>query len=228
MIRAMIVKELRETWWIAGIALALEMLHVNCMTTGDPSLGLSPGTIRVKLFHWGTSEIPFTGSEFSGNFFTILVLLALALGLRQSLVESAQGTYLFLLHRPWRREAFFLVKLAVGCGLLLACGGLPILAYAAWAATPGHVAAPFEWSMTLSAWWLWAGIPAIYLAAFLVGLRPVAWLGTRCLPLLTVISIIGIFQLEIGPTAISVIGLVVLDALLLSNICYVASTREYS
>ena len=42
----------------------------------------------------------------------------------------------FLMHRPMSRTAIILTKLLPGAGLLLACTRLPILIYAAWAATP--------------------------------------------------------------------------------------------
>ena len=225
MIRAMIVKELRETWWIAGIALALQLLLVRGITSErlSHSHGYSPTGVFTS-----STEIPFIGGGFTASFMMIAVLAALALGLRQTLAESASGTYQFLLHRPWRREKFILAKLAVGCGLLLVSGALPIIIYACWAATPGHVAAPFEWSMTLDAWWIWAEIPAAYMAAFLVGVRPAAWLGTRCLPLLAVAMAVGILHLMPWPFVLPTIGLLLTDAALAGMICYVARTRDYS
>jgi hypothetical protein len=60
--------------------------------------------------------------------------------------------------------------------------------YAAWAARPGSVAAPFEWSMTESAWRGLAGLTLIYLGTLLTMLRPARWLGTRLLPVIAVIG----------------------------------------
>ena len=82
--------------------------------------------------------------------------LAIALGLKQSAWEAGQGTYYFLLHRPASRKFIFGTKLATGAAIVLVIGGLLMLFYAMWAATPGNSATPFFWSMTLAAWQLLA------------------------------------------------------------------------
>ena len=107
----------------------------------------------------------------------------MALGLRQTVVESRRGTWLFLLHRPASLWRVLAAKLAVGGGLYLVCGAVAILSYAAWAAMPGKHASPFLWWMTARAWKAWGVIAIVYLAAFLAGIRPARWFGTRLLPL---------------------------------------------
>jgi hypothetical protein len=62
-------------------------------------------------------------------------------------------------------------------------GAAMILAYALWAATPGTHASPFYWSMTKPAWQVWFALPAVYMAAFVCGVRPARWYGSRLLPL---------------------------------------------
>jgi hypothetical protein len=109
--------------------------------------------------------------------------LAIALGLRQTAWELGQGTYFFLLHRPIRRARIFALKLLIGGGLGMLFSAALILFYAWWAATPGHFAAPFEWSMTSSAWIRWIAMPPLYIGAFLSGIRPGQWFGTRLVPL---------------------------------------------
>jgi hypothetical protein len=109
--------------------------------------------------------------------------LAIALGLKQSAWEAGQGTYNFLLHRPASRRAIFGAKLVVGMALVLVLGGLFVLLYALWTASPGNSATPFYWSMTASAWQLWASMSLVYLGAFLSGIRPARWFGTRLIPL---------------------------------------------
>jgi hypothetical protein len=224
MIRAMVIKELRETWWIAAIALALYLCLVKSLTsTYDPQNG--------QLLSWllaaGTTEVPFVGGQFTRIYFLISILLALALGFRQSLAESTSGAYLFLLHRPWPRAAFFSTKLAVGAGLFWLCAAVPILIYAFWAATPGNVPAPFEWSMTLDAWWYWLELPLLYMAAFLCGLRPASWFGTRLLPLAAIGLALILFS---APWVwwLPVVGLVAMYAVVIFLICDVAQTRDYS
>ena len=48
---------------------------------------------------------------------------------------------------------------------------------------PGKHASPFFWWMTATAWEAWGVIAIVYLAAFLAGIRPARWFGTRLLPL---------------------------------------------
>ncbi len=96
----------------------------------------------------------------------VSIALAVALGLRQTAVESGRGTWLFLLHRPASLRQVLAAKLAVGAGLYLLCGLIAILSYAAWAAMPGKHASPFFWWMTADAWKAWGLIAIVYLAPF--------------------------------------------------------------
>ena len=132
--------------------------------------------------------------------------LAIALGLKQSAWEVGEGTYYFLLHRPATRRFIFGTKLAVGAGFVLIVGGLLVLLYAMWAATPGNVATPFYWSMTGPRWQLWLCMPLLYLGAFLSGIRPARWFGTRLMPLVAAAA---------GAFVCVVIRLVVADAIAL-------------
>jgi hypothetical protein len=167
---------------------------------------------------------------FGTYFFMISYAAAVGLGFRQSTRESGQGTYLFLLHRPWSRDKIFLTKLAIGAALLLGCAAVPIIEYAWWAATPGDVAAPFDWSMTAACWNYWATVPLVYLAAFLSGLRPARWYGTRLLPLVG-----ALFALLLAEELVQLFGswfpvwtVAILYLVFLWLIIHVARTRDYS
>jgi hypothetical protein len=218
--RALALKELREVFGIAAAAL-------GCY------LALAVNAMGAKVFDWvpgmpaGTEEVPFTGG-FNGFFVFLSVLFAVALGFRQSAWESSRGTYLYLLHRPLGRDAVFLTKLATGVGVLLACGSVPIVLYAAWAAVPGHHPSPFEWSMTGAVWRLLFLMPLLYLGAFLSGLRPGRWFGTRLLPLVaSVVFLVGLNVLPWWwPLAFPLA--VVLCGLLAANVCFVAGVRDYA
>jgi hypothetical protein len=217
---ALAIKELREVLGIAAAALA-------------GYLALLASLLGAKVFDWvpgmphGTTEVPFTGSGFVVIFTFVSVVFAVALGFRQSVPESARGTFLFLLHRPVARDAIFLTKLAIGAGLLLACAALPIVLYGAWAALPGTHPSPFEWSMTGPAWRMAVLMPLLYLGAFLSGLRPARWYGTRLLPLFgSVVLLTLVYSLPWWP--LSVLLTVVLYAMLAANVCFVARTRDYA
>ena len=218
--RALALKELREVSGVAAIALAVYLaMVVNLM--------------GAKVFDWvpgmplGTEEVPFTGGGFTTLFSFISALFAVALGFRQSATESARGTFLFLLHRPLSRDVIVLTKLATGAAVFVACAAVPILLYAAWAAAPGHQAGPFAWSMTGSAWRLVYLTPLLYLGAFLSGLRPARWFGTRLLPLVAALTLLVLLYWVSWPVA----GLALLTlagAVLVSNVCFVARVRDYS
>jgi hypothetical protein len=218
--KALALKELRE---VGGIALAALGAY----------LALVVNLMGAKVFDWvpvipaGTREVPFTGLGFLLFFTFVSVLFALALGFRQSAWESARGTYPFLLHRPAGRTAIFLTKLATGAAVLLACAAVPIVLYAWWAAVPGHHAGPFSWSMTGDAWQLTFLMPLLYLGAFLSGLRPARWLGTRLLPLVAVVLFLLLLDWlpwwSAGfPLALALYGLLV------ASICFVARVRDYA
>jgi hypothetical protein len=219
--KALVLKELREVFGIAAAALGCYLaLVVNLM--------------GAKVFDWvpgipsGTQEVPFTGSGFTGFFSFVSMAFAVALGFRQSAWESSRGTYLFLLHRPQSRDRIFLTKLAVGVGVLLLSGSLPIVLYAWWAAVPGHHPSPFEWSMTGRAWRLVFLMPLLYLGAFLSGLRPARWFGTRLLPRAAAVLFLVLLNVLPSWWTLSFPPAVLLYGLLMANVCFVARTRDYA
>jgi hypothetical protein len=219
--RALAFKELRELAGIAAVAVAAYLaLVVNLM--------------GAKIFNWmpgmpeGTQEVPFTGQGFWQFFALVSAVFAVALGFRQSGWESAKGTFLFLLHRPMSRRAIFLIKLATGIALLLLSASLPIVLYAWWAALPGHHLSPFTWSMTEPAWRLALLMPLLYLGAFLSGLRPVRWFGTRLLPLLGSAGLLVLFSSLPWWWSVSFPLAMLLYVLLVANIDFVARVRDYA
>jgi hypothetical protein len=183
--KAMVFKELRETAWMAAIALALSLwVVVSAM-----------GVALLPWYSWGRNHaIPFVGDEFYGYYVLLAAALAVGLGFRQTATESARGTWLFLLHRPAGRGRLIAAKLVTGAGLYLTAMAAPVLVYAAWAATPGTHASPFLWSMTLPVWQLWLSMVLVYLAAVLSGLRPARWFGSRLLPLVAAGLLTGLIQ----------------------------------
>lgn len=218
--KALAYKELREVLWIALAALGCYLVLTISLMGG-------------MLFDWvpgmpGPEDVPFVTGGFTTRFTLISLVFAAALGFRQSAWEASRGTYLFLLHRPLRREAIFLMKLAIGASVLLIGASFPIVLYGSWAAMPGTHAGPFEWSMTGSAWRLTLLMPLAYLGAFLSGLRPARWFGTRLLPLAASLVLLG---LMISLPAWWRLGLpltLVLCGLLAGNVCFVARMREYA
>jgi hypothetical protein len=218
MIKALAVKELRELLGIAGLGLAV------CLVVVAMLCGVKPFATWAPLNQIGT---PFQERVFP-PFIVVSGLFAVVLGLRQSAWEEWRGTYQFLLHRPVRRETIFLTKLATGGGVYLACTGTPLLLYALWATTLGRRAAPFEWAMTGFAWRLWFTMPLIYLGAFLTGLRPARWYGTRLLPLVACATTVAGLMVLPWWWQVGLPATIVLYALLTANICAVARERDYA
>jgi len=217
MLKALVIKELREVLGIAAVALGLYLLLVSGAVGLMPVASLMP---RPGL------GVPFVDASFEKTFALLAVLFAVALGFRQSMWEDR--TYPFLLHRPIRRETIFLIKLATGAGVFLIGFGVPVLLYAWWAAVPGHHPSPFEWSMLEPAWRIALMMPVVYLGAFLSGIRPARWLGTRLLPLAG--CVLPVLILLALPWS-WVVGLPltgVLYAMFISSICYVGRTRDYA
>ena len=230
MTSALTYKELRETLGVALLGLAgmlfVAMLHI------DWSL------IYLSQVSWGLSgqhnEIPFVGDSFVFQFGLAAFALATALGWRQATADFTGGAQLFLLHRPIGRRRIYATKIVVGLALYLACGLAPIVLYGWWASLPGTHASPFEWSMTSAAWLTWLSMTAIYLGAFLSGIRPAAWLGTRLAPLaaalMPVFMIAAMEALIVSPVAflITPLLLVAVDTALAVSILYVVSHRDFA
>lgn len=218
--KALIYKELRDVLPIGCIAV-LAYLALVGEVTGYPVFGFVASFSRVG--------IPFLDPDSFRPFIFFSFVFTVGLGFWQTVKETTSGTWLFLLHRPANRRALIAAKLMTGATVYLVISALAILLYAAWAATPGTHASPFFWWMTIPIWKIWFTIPLCYLGAFLSGIRPGRWFGTRLLPLITVsmAALIGgaLFQWS------SMVGgsiLIVLDALLIGLIFYVARIRDFS
>jgi hypothetical protein len=216
MLTALVIKELRETAGLVALAV-IGAIYMFGELTATPVVPWQSGTLYTY---------PFIGDRLGFYFCIVAGGLAVALGLRQTAWELGQGTYFFLLHRPLPRTRVFGLKLLVGGGLVLTFAALLILVYAFWAAAPGHIPAPFDWRMTQSAWTLWLTIPLIYIGAFLSGIRPAHWFGTRLAPLLAAIGLA--VALTFVPwfwlaAAISILG----SVLGLVSVFYYAQARDY-
>jgi ABC-type transport system involved in multi-copper enzyme maturation permease subunit len=217
MYKALVIKELRETAWIAAVTLAAYALVVMEM------MGYSLWSMRWEPL----TIIPFQYELFAYLSALIAAACGILIGFRQSAWESLRGTSIFLLHRPLSRRALFGTRLTAGLAILLITTGLPLLAYSLWAATPGTHASPFYWSMTAQCWFVWFDMTIAYLAAFLTGIRNARWFCSRLFPLLG-----ALFPVVIAMETLPVPGLrwlivIVADAVLLTAIFYVVENRDY-
>jgi len=219
MLKALMLKELRETAWIALVGLVAHLAIVaNC----------AGYNIFLPFLQTVRSDFPFYYDGFVDSFCKVSIALAVALGLRQTAFESRASTWLFLLHRPASVRRVLAAKLAVGGGLYLICGLIPILSYAAWAAIPGKHPSPFFWWMTADAWKAFGLIGIVYLGAFLAGMRPARWFGTRLLPLAAGGVLAGLLVFPMFWPLPGIAAFLVVVAWLVSLIHFTARTRDFS
>lgn len=219
MLRALIHKELRES--LPLVALAAAFVAYSLTQLWDVSL--------IKLFsinYGAQNKVPFVEDNLWGALVMIGWLLAVTLGMKQTHWEEVKGTYLYLLDRPMERRRIFATKFAVGVALVSGLMGLMILAHGLWAATPGHHPSPFYWSMTVPAWHAWFVLPVLYAAAFLSGIRPGRWFGTKLLPLAGGVLIATIFTLQPWPW-IALVGSALFASFYVSTSINVGQTRDY-
>jgi ABC-type transport system involved in multi-copper enzyme maturation permease subunit len=216
--KALALKEIRDVAPVACIALLAYLAGV-AGAVGYPVFGRSGVG----------SGIPFLDSVAISPFIFFSVVFTAGLGFWQTVKESSHGTWLFLLHRPANRKTLIAMKLAVGFGTYLLISAGAIVLYSIWAAAPGTHASPFAWWMTVPVWKTWLTISLVYLGAFLSGLRPGRWFGTRLLPGLTIALaavVVGLIFL-----ASSVMGgtlLIAFGALCVGLVFYVARVRDFS
>jgi hypothetical protein len=216
-----LVKELRETAGILAIGLAFYFYFAVKEMRHDLLPWFGSGFYNYMM------EIPFVGRSYPSSFVWVSAGLAIALGFRQSVGESLHSTWQFLLHRPVAWKRLLGAKLLIGVASYLLCAAVAILVVAWWAATPGTHASPFAWSMTVPIWKVWITMPIVYLGAFLSGLRPGRWVGTRLLPLAAAGMLAALIP-ELPWWPLSGLGLIVLlSTVLVRNIFFVAQTRDF-
>jgi hypothetical protein len=219
MIKILAIKELRESLGVTVLAaLAMAWQVMICMRRDPMEMFIS----RVDRNHLAFIR----GDGFYDWAVLAMGSFAIILGLKQSAWEVHNNTFYFLLHRPMSRRRVFAIKLAVGASLVVAVLAAAILIYGAWAAVPGHLAAPFEWSMTLESWNLAAALPLVYLGAFLSGIRPGRWFGTRLIPLagslflVLIVCIVPLWWMQVPIQLLGYMGLIV-------AIDFYSETRDY-
>jgi hypothetical protein len=181
-------KDWRETGWFVIAAAVLTWIPImqHCLNWQgwyDTSI--------ARFFYWGRSvygpEVivldAFVGEPPPLTAGYAFGALAIGLGLWQSMGESWRQTSLFLLHRPVTKTGVCLAKWTYGITWLTAILFIGLF-IGLWAtARPGLRAAPVD-MIALIAWWQpsfsWT---LLYSGAFLTGIRPASWWGSRLFPL---------------------------------------------
>jgi hypothetical protein len=192
MFKALFRKELREFLGIGVAGLAVSVLVAAMF--GPLSVPWSPDALNYHNVGWdlGYDSIARTKLELpvpvsSRMYLSALSVLAcgmgLLLGLAMSWKEDIKRTWPFLLFRPVTRSQVIGAKLLAALALYCAALAVPFALLAVWCAVPGNTPAPW------SADYLYPGLDTlarglvVLLGAFLSGLRPARWYGTRFAPL---------------------------------------------
>lgn len=183
MIKALAIKELRESAGLVALA-ALGMAW-----TLARYMGMNPLQAFISS-NYSSRHLAFISDDFYLMACMFVGGLAVFLGLKQSAWELNHNTFHFLFYRPLSRHFILGTKLLIGIVSVFGLLTIAILIYGIWAATPGNLAAPFEWSMAMESWKLATMLPLVYLGGFLSGIRPGNWFGTRLLPVLSSILLV--------------------------------------
>lgn len=229
--KALLIKECRENLWLGGIAMAVLLFDLAFQTGWDDDW-VSYGWLVWRLeessaFRYSIAEMPFIYDGFSRAVPGIAALLAIALGFRQTLGESLQGTYMLLFHLPMARWRLVGVKLLMGLCIYSAATAIPVLLFAFWAASPGTHPTPFYWSMTIPTWQALIFVTPVYPAAFLCGVRASRWFGSRLLPLVVVGPSAFLFPVAPIPWWLALSNTLAVNAVLLVCIGYVVRVRDF-
>ena len=191
--RELIRKELREHFKVALLGLAIFAVML--------ALVYSHGANMLERMGFGSgytgdqSLQPLLASDLLIQAAFFCSLFGTLLGWLQIRAEKHPDLWAFLIHRPIPRSTILQSKLLSGLLLYVVGAGLPALGLVLIVATPGRVAAPFEWAMALPLFAIFLLGTVFYLAGLLTGLRSVRWYGSRAFglgpPLLAAVAVFG-------------------------------------
>ncbi|QDU41883.1 hypothetical protein Mal52_03380 [Symmachiella dynata] len=222
MFKSMMRKELMETLPVMAIAGFLYALIL--ISDAFEYSWASDGVLINQMQRWTT----VLHDQFIDVLWMIAFGFAILLGLVQTLTDSVQGTWGYLVHLPPGRRWIISSKLLVGGGVYVACTGLFLLVCVMIGWTRQTAVYPFRWSMMSVYVQISLIGMLVYLATFLTGLRPARWYGSRLLPLagcgLLVWVLIGVPQWWVYGFA----PLLVFCGLLVGVILYVGDVRDYT
>jgi hypothetical protein len=187
-------KEFRENWPWCVIGFIAMLYVIRPFFVTDFRGGLVPSSFRyVAPSSFFEPVLPLTNSGFLQALLVFASVYGLALGLLQTLLEERGGTYPFVLAKPVDKTKVVGSKLVVGAVLYLIATGLPFSWAIYWTSVPGHFASPYRFYMSFPGWITIEIGFLYYLGAFLTGVRPARWHGSR---------LVGLAAVWAGPSAL--------------------------
>lgn len=223
MSKSLIRKELIEAGAVTAIATVIYLIIV-----GAEIYEFRSYQIRSHHNHYSAGVWV---SLFTRDLYPLCILVpasfAALLGLVQTVSESIQGTWGYLLHLPPARQRVIRIKLTSGLVAYTLCSGSFLAICVLVALSRQTVIRPLEWWMISPVMQCIVSGVLIYLGAFLTGLRPARWYGSRLLPL---VGVSGLWGLLLYVPSWWVFGfplLLVLCVVLIAMIFHVAEIRDY-
>lgn len=222
MFKAMMRKELMETRPVIALAGFFYAL-ILVADVVDYSWAREKGAL-YRLGRWSA----VLNNEWIDSLWLLTFAFALLVGLVQTLADSVQGTWGYLMHLPPGRRWILSSKLLAGGGAYCGCTGLFLLMCVIIGWARQTEAYPFRWSMMSS----YAQIALIgllvYLIAFLTGLRPARWYGSRLLPLMGGGLLVWLLIALPHWWVYGLVSLMAVCGLLVGLILYVGDIRDYA
>ena len=175
--KPLILKELREQFRVAAVAMAvlMTMLLMHFASYGSR---LHQG-IRSMSTLSGESLQPLMHPELLMQIAAFCGLFGVLLGWLQIRAEKHPDLWAFLVHRPLPRSVILRGKVIAGLLLYAVAAGVPLLAWVLVLRIRGIVAAPFEWGMALPSVAIFLSGIVYYFSGLLTGLRRAKWYASR-------------------------------------------------
>ncbi len=222
MFKSMMRKELMEI--VPAIAITAFLYTVILISDALEYSWASDGDLLNRMQRWTM----VLHDQFIDLLLMIAFGFAILLGLVQTLADSVQGTWGYLMHLPPGRRWVITSKLLIGGGAYFACTGSFLLICFLIGLSRQTAVIPFHWSMLSSSVQIVLIGALVYLGTFLTGLRPARWYGSRLLPMAGCGLLVWLFIALPHWWVYGFAPLLVTCGLLVALILYVGDVRDYA
>jgi ABC-type transport system involved in multi-copper enzyme maturation permease subunit len=187
--RTLLYKEVRETF---RLALAGGLLLTGVLGFARHSYSVQLQGLILGSSHASGHMQPLLGEEILLFLPLFCAIFGTLLGALQGWREHRQGLWEFLVHRPVSPARLFMGKTIAGLSCYTVAAGVPLVLYAGWVITPGHVPAPFEPQMLLPILGSFLLGICCYFAGMLTIIRQARWYASKLVPLGAAFVVFGL------------------------------------